>query len=486
MRDGRVKVEQSTGIAENNFLTFSNSKEGREKREQLLSSKRALSDTSSIASSVSKIQKPRSSNYFPPPRVKQNKPTTNPVCRGANVPDDLLLSTALLYYDFSKTLQTCYRTMSTRTEISNFLALCMSNRCSKSKTLEAAARNAKEYYDFAQNRENVIPFVGDDGVVCLAEWFISLQSRGVTVPRKARYLLKVFGEALGIDFPLNHPGVSAATRMKRFKAVKHAPAVPIDFVRKVEEYAASENQTWGVRLACSLFCLLVLASLRYSDTVKVFNVWKSGSAICGCSIDPKSKDGKIIYWATPIVGITGLDWAGPLLKLWENIKPSQPTGYAPLFPVFTKDWEILKSKIATAGTTQALLKRIEVLLGFSLGLKIHSPRSWASTCANQLLYSREDREKLGRWAPGSLMPDLYDRAVCATELRLRDEILNKIREGWSPSLPFETPGKEKAGSEDAETSSASSTSETSSVISEENIADLSQCVIDFDGSKGYV
>ena len=84
------------------------------------------------------------------------------------------------------------------------------------------------------------------------------------------------------------------------------------------------------------------------------------------------------------------------------------------------------------------------------------------------------------------MPDLYGRAICATELRLRGEILNKIRGGWGPSQPFETPGPSKAEPEDAETSSASSTSETSPVISEENIADLSQCVIDFGGSKGYV
>lgn len=41
--------------------------------------------------------------------------------------------------------------------------------------------------------------------------------------------------------------------------------------------------------------------------------------------------------------------------------------------------------------------------------------------------------------PGSLMPDRYGRAVCAAELRLRDEILAKIRDGRKPSGPFETP-----------------------------------------------
>ena len=195
-----------------------------------------------------------------------------------------------------------------------------------------------------------------------------------------------------------------------------------------------------------------------------------------------------MFWATPKHGITGLNWAGPVLKFWKGVKPTPDENPAPLFPYWGKNWEIIPGKIGTAGTTQAAIQRLEKFFGVSLGLKIHSPRTWAATCANQLLYSREDREKLGRWAPGSLMPDVYDRAVCVTELRLRDQILEKIRNGWSPSQSFETPGKNKTEVEDAETSSASSTSETSSVTSEVDIADLydSNNTIDYDGSKGFV
>ena len=132
------------------------------------------------------------------------------------------------------------------------------------------------------------------------------------------------------------------------------------------------------------------------------------------------------------------------LKYWIGIKPEDDSKSVNLFPWVGKDWVIVGSKTSTAGTVQAALSRVEILLGFSMKLKIHSPRAWFATCAHQLLYPREDREKLGRWDPGSLMPDLYDRSACATELRLRGEILERIRKGvWKPTNAFETPSQEK-------------------------------------------
>ena len=41
------------------------------------------------------------------------------------------------------------------------------------------------------------------------------------------------------------------------------------------------------------------------------------------------------------------------------------------------------------------------------------------------------------------MPEVYDRATRATELRLRDEILEKVRKGWEPAGPFELSQKPK-------------------------------------------
>ena len=83
------------------------------------------------------------------------------------------------------------------------------------------------------------------------------------------------------------------------------------------------------------------------------------------------------------------------------------------------------------------------------------------------------------------MPDRYDRAVCATELRIRDEILGRAREGWAPAAAFELPKKHKADAthvaqSSGNSSAGASTSESSlSRYAEEererrtnNIADL--------------
>ena len=86
------------------------------------------------------------------------------------------------------------------------------------------------------------------------------------------------------------------------------------------------------------------------------------------------------------------------------------------------------------------------------------------------------------------MPDLYDRLICTTALRLRDRILEKFRNGRAPSQAFETPRGGSIAEEDAGPSASNSISETSSLSSEVDIADLDDTkrVIDRGDPKGYV
>ena len=55
------------------------------------------------------------------------------------------------------------------------------------------------------------------------------------------------------------------------------------------------------------------------------------------------------------------------------------------------------------------------------------------------------------------MPDRFDKAVCAAELRLRGDILSKIRPGRRPQLSFEVEDKEAESSsgEDIESTETS-------------------------------
>ena len=71
------------------------------------------------------------------------------------------------------------------------------------------------------------------------------------------------------------------------------------------------------------------------------------------------------------------------------------------------------------------------------------------------------------------MPDRYDKATCAAELRIRTEIINKIREGWRPQKAFEVSTKEdEAGAESDASTSVTSTWSQAVDPSVENIADL--------------
>ena len=146
-------------------------------------------------------------------------------------------------------------------------------------------------------------------------------------------------------------------------------------------------------------------------------------------------------WATPTTGLGGdPEWRRPIIRHWGKIKHGRTGEFTAAFPhIDTDDWANYKRN-ATFGFAQSKLTKIEPEHGFANGLKLHSFRGRAPTCANQLRFPREERGRLGHWAPGSNMPDRYDKATCAAELRLRGEILNKIWEGWRPQKAFEVEG----------------------------------------------
>ena len=111
--------------------------------------------------------------------------------------------------------------------------------------------------------------------------------------------------------------------------------------------------------------------------------------------------------------------------------------------------------------------------------------SWFATLARQLIYSRGDREKLWHWPPGSLTPEHYDRVTCATELRLRDEILQRVRNGLWPAGPFGIPPTAATVSPETVSGSATSVLATDAGnLSDVDISDLFG-VLDVEGSEGY-
>ena len=95
------------------------------------------------------------------------------------------------------------------------------------------------------------------------------------------------------------------------------------------------------------------------------------------------------------------------------------------------------NRSASYGLIQANVREFEREMVFTSKFTPHSSRGWSPTCANQLDFPREGLERLGHWAPGSIMPDRYYKAVCATELKLRCKIFAEIRTGRRPHPAFQ-------------------------------------------------
>ena len=236
------------------------------------------------------------------------------------------------------------------------------------------------------------------------------------------YAIRVFGESLWVTCPIDHPAVMAGISVDKLAKPTSAPYLNTDFAIALERLSNDPEAPSGTRLYASLFTLLTLTSLRFVDTRLVRDVWKSNTALCGLSINNMGKSGALMNWAAPLLVLLGPDSVRyrPLLLHWGEVKPAE-WQFRALFPHVPPERRIDISRDANFGAAQAQLSKPEVSLGFP-------------NCANQLRFPREERERLGHWAPGSAAPGRYDKAVCATEIRLRNEILQKIRSGRRPQM----------------------------------------------------
>ena len=261
---------------------------------------------------------------------------------------------------------------------------------------------------------------------------------------------------MGIDFPLAHPAVCGAQRVSKRQAHRHPPMAPLEFAYKLDEYAADNGDNKVIRFYCAALFLQVMASLRFSDTAQIAAFFVTKTLVGGAPINQKAKGGTN-FQGQPRRGQRSKGaWVNPLLTYWEKVwhKPGKQRS---LYPFVSSGWECDVQKMGPVGVIQASFTRIEIRLGVPPLIKLQSHRCWFSTFTSQLLHSKEERSSLGRRMPDSTTPDRYDRAECATELHLRDKIIEKIQSGWRPAGAFELPiasrqGRELVDSSDESTS----------------------------------
>ena len=141
-------------------------------------------------------------------------------------------------------------------------------------------------------------------------------------PHDGRHALTVFSEALGVHFPLKHPAVNVAQRIIKTKPTRHAPTVPLEFAMLLEKWAADSTKDKNIRFYCSGLCLLLFASLRFSDTIEIQKFWTTKSAICGVSVDQKSPKRELKSWAAPRKGFCSNGaWINPIWAYWKRFTP---------------------------------------------------------------------------------------------------------------------------------------------------------------------
>ena len=324
----------------------------------------------------------------------------------------------------------------------DLVELALSKRLKQEKSRLAAAKLVRQYLTFTTGHlPNALPVAGDDAVISISAFLMSTHGRGPTVPGAALHALKVYSEALGLNLPLIAPCVIAATRAVRTKPVKQAQPFPLEFLQALETIASKPESTcFGRAVYAAGFSLMCLASMRFADTRPLSSFNRNTTAVYG--FFARSKTSELpTPWAAPLVGVTNYAaWSIPIFEFRQDFWGQNSEEPCFLFPNVDPLWGIVDNTPASYRTVLSALRRLATETGTGPSdITLHSPRNFLATCANQLGWAREERETLGRWAPGSSMPNRYDMAARATELRLRYNVLETIRKGWRPADAFEIP-----------------------------------------------
>ena len=263
------------------------------------------------------------------------------------------------------------------------------------------------------------------------------------MPAIARWALKVFDGILALELPLRHPAVMAQVSKGALNPTprKQAPPLPIELLQALGRVTGDKAIPFGFRLYASLYILMALASLRFSDTRVVFHVWVTETAFCGRSRDLKRKGRPIIAWASPIAGLNNNPtWARNIMRSWNNDHPAHPA-HRSLYPSVAEQWKVGRASADSFSLALRMFRGICVKLGVeNPKWALRTASAWPPPCANQLGWSEEERRKHGHWATGSAMVGHNDRACCTAGMRLRDRILAQIRDdSGAPTDAFQVP-----------------------------------------------
>ena len=107
-------------------------------------------------------------------------------------------------------------------EIQALANLFFVRRCKSDTATRSVCKFVRKFYQFAMNCAPATPFTDGGAIVSITRRLSSLAKRGPTAPRVGRYALRVSGESLGAEFPINCPLIIAVSKTPKTKTAKHA------------------------------------------------------------------------------------------------------------------------------------------------------------------------------------------------------------------------------------------------------------------------
>ena len=364
---------------------------------------------------------------------------------GKDEVERVIWDTAVRWKAFSPIFQTSERLGLSAKQTLDTISKAIRVRLSADRSIIAAAKHVNKYVDFVGDLRRTIPGIqmhGFDSYVAIQRYLDSLRARGRTVPATARSAMEAWNDALSTDLPLKHKCVMAECQGAKGATPKQAPMMPVELVRKLELSATDTSMPLARRAFCSGILLMTYGSFRFDDTKHMTDIQESGSAIHGVLSSTKNRTQVNEPWAVPTTGITEKSgWAVPILELRKEMKRKHAFVPPFIFPDVSNDWTKLAPTPAKYATVRRRLDSLITAWGLDCAgtITLHSPRNFLPSLGCQQGLSCEARTRLGHWSISSAMPERYNRLACVDELRIRNDLMEKLRDGWRPVAPFEVP-----------------------------------------------
>ena len=226
----------------------------------------------------------------------------------------------------------------------------------------------------------------------------------------------------------------AALVVQEKRTIRQASRIPTEAIKDMEKLTTDESIPEGKRIFTSSQLLMAHASLRFSDAQALISLRVDRDTITGVLGPIKNNRSNNSHFACPRRGFENDKWILPLAR-WRDAY-CEATKKHPKFtvPDTKPSWEY-----PTFGTAapypNARQRFTEILTDIGVAnakqFTMHSHRAVYPTLGALAGFPRENLCPLGRWRPGSNMPNVYNREAKNAEVNLRNRIIDKVREGKS-------------------------------------------------------